>query len=517
MDSEPASAPAATPREIELKFAIRPADLRRLIRHPMLVGRKAKRQALVSTYFDTPDLALHRRSLTLRVRKIGRRYVQTVKADDGLSIGGLNRPEWETPLAGSLPSLADPLLEKAVGKLDESQLVPVFTSRVQRTTRIIQRGDDTVIEVAYDKGQIETASASGAVPVSELECELKAGSLATLFEVACALSERVPLRLEARSKSARGYALVAGDAEARTPRFGKVELARDIPAETALASIAAQCVRQLLGNGEAALAGDIEGVHQMRVALRRLRATLSLFKTLIPDGQRRWAVQEMKRFASMLGEVRNWDVLALHVAPVVAAFPDETSLQALQPAIRDKRAAAFSAMRDALDSARYTDFLLRLLAWIETRGWREQAVSESSVHLLSPVGELADALLERHHRKARKLAKRFAELSPGERHKLRIALKKVRYTVDALRSIYPGKATKPLLKHLSSLQDAFGTYNDIATMNRLLAELPPETGSGAAVVRGWYGHVMRRTEAKLSRQVARFLKTRPFWARDKER
>jgi len=503
--------------EFEVKLALAPNQLNRLRRHPIFAGTRTRSHLIASTYFDTPDFALRRRALALRVRKEGRRYVQTLKGHD--VAGATQRPEWQAFVAGPAPDLSHPGLHEQLGDLDGQSLQPIFVSRIRRSTRLVRPDPATVVEVSCDQGAIETPDGTS-VPVCEVELELKEGAPEVLFEMARTLNRSTPLRVETRSKAARGYALATGGEHAQdvmTQRYGKIDLRRDMPAEQALASILRHCLRHLLANDQAALKGDAEGVHQMRVALRRLRATLSLFKAMIPSEQREWATREIKWVAAALGDARNWDVFTTYVTPIEEVFVADHQVARLHDSVQAKRSAAYDSMRTALQSSRYTDLVLQLMTWIETRGWRQQTVSEASVQLLAPVGELADALLERHHRKSRKLARRFVELAPSDRHRLRISLKKLRYAIDSLQRIYDAKSVRRQLKRLSALQDDLGTLNDVAMLDALLSELPGSaaddgvTARAPALIQGWYGRVRAETEAEIGKKLGRFGKMKPFW------
>jgi inorganic triphosphatase YgiF len=164
--------------EIELKLSIDPADLDRLLASTTLAGRGVTRN-LESVYWDTPDLRLMRRAVTLRVRRIGRRYVQTVK-DAGVTDGLVtHRGEWEAPIGGPAPDLSaitDPTARERIGALAPAELAPAFVTRVRRITRTVSAGDGGRVEVAVDRGDIRTSDGR-CEPLAEIEFELKAGDL----------------------------------------------------------------------------------------------------------------------------------------------------------------------------------------------------------------------------------------------------------------------------------------------------------------------------------------------------
>ena len=510
-----ASAPAShAPMEIELKFALPPAELRRLLRHPLLARARARRRMFASTYFDTPELALHERLLSLRIRRNGKGYMQTLKAGgaDGAPVA---REEWQAPLPRAVPDLSQPELRARLGDIEPERLRPVFVSRVRRSTRLLHPDEGTTIELSCDRGEIETP-AGKSLPVSELELELKQGEAAALFALARNLNRSLPLHVERTSKAARGYALLNREDADAARRRTKLLLAPETPVEASFAGLVEHCLDHVLANDRAALAGDAEGVHQMRVALRRLRSIFKLFKAVIPEEERRYAIGEMKWIAASLGPARNWDVFAGHLAEVTAGLPGDAALELLAAATEAKRQAAREAARAAIASTRYTDFALAMLEAIERRRGGRNGAAEPATLLTAAIDELAPALLDRRYRKARKLAQKFERLTAEQRHKLRIALKELRYAEDVLAGLFAGKPLKRQRRRLAALQDELGLLNDVATMERLFAELaPPESDAllqqGAAVMRGWYGRVAAERQKKLGKRVARFLKAKRFW------
>lgn len=527
MDLVPHTNDGPVARDLALKFAVAPEALPRLRRLALFAGTLPVRRSITSIYYDTPDLTLKRRAVALRIRKEGRVYCQTVKTGYvGDRIVDEGR-RWQATVPHAVPDLSAPELRDWLGDLDSAGLQPVFATRIRRTTRRLQPAPDTIVEVSFNRGLVATPGGSE-VTISEIDLDLRQGDAQALFDVARLLSQAADLRIEPRSLAARGYALIArpeGEAVA-IQHHGRIDLDRALPVEDALASMSRRSLTHLLVNDPAARRGDPEGVHQMRVALRRLRVTLNLFKALIPPEQLTWATGEVKWLSEALGAARNWDVFAELVVPVEQAFEADPDLKRLSRTIAEARAAAQATIAAVLASPRYAQLTLELTAWIETRAWRRQSVSETSVRLLSPLGDLADQLLERRYRAARKHAKRFAQLDAEGRHRLRIVLKKMRYTADAFARIYDGKAVARYVKCLAALQDDLGALNDIATVDKLMAGLPapaPEESCdgegdvrrGAALVRGWSHHAAIRHCTALDRELSAFRKAKPFWQRPK--
>lgn len=198
----------ANPLEIELKLALPTASLDRVERHPRLT-EGAEALTLANTYFDTPDGALSRAGIALRLRRQGDRTLQTVKTK-GQGGGGLSaRQEWEWPVDGALDLDAMAALPPFEGALDETlgRLAPVLATDFVRRRWLVEHQGST-IELVLDQGEIRAGEARATI--QELELELKAGDAASLWALAMALAEAIPLRPSESSKAARGNQLSRG-------------------------------------------------------------------------------------------------------------------------------------------------------------------------------------------------------------------------------------------------------------------------------------------------------------------
>jgi inorganic triphosphatase YgiF len=202
------------PREIELKLDVPIHSLPRLNRSPLLMGttRSAGKPAnVVSVYFDTDKLKLRHKGLSLRVRRIGRRLVQTVKQENGTGAVLFARNEWEKDIRTRQPDLdaaRDTALAPLLNKKLREGLKPVFKTSVRRRVFQIQRGASE-IEVSIDKGRVAAGQQSS--PLCEVELELKHGKATDLFTLAKTLANEVPVLLAVKSKSDRGYALLTAE------------------------------------------------------------------------------------------------------------------------------------------------------------------------------------------------------------------------------------------------------------------------------------------------------------------
>jgi triphosphatase len=264
--------------EIELKLTIDPTHVARFRHHSVLKSMmqgKPRRHKLHNVYFDTPDQDLQRAGIALRLRRMNGNWIQTVKSDGGVEAGLHQRNEWEWPVRGEEPELA-PIVASDLKLLTPkllARLRPLFVTDYWRTIWQLRTAQGAEIELVLDQGDVYAGDSCQ--PISEIELELKGGEAASLFEVALAIQEHVPLWVEDRSKAERGYMLCSG--EAPSPRKAQhVPLTPEMPVAEAFQRIARECLSQLQGN-VAELGQDPEYLHQARVAVRRLHSVLGVF------------------------------------------------------------------------------------------------------------------------------------------------------------------------------------------------------------------------------------------------
>lgn len=512
--------------EIELKFDVAPERLAALrAAAPLKRGATGggSERHLLSTYFDTEDLQLRRNGVALRVRKVGQRHIQTVKAN-GQAGDVLRRGEFEGPVSEMTPDLdaiADQAMRERIGMVFDAELRPLFTTDVKRTASVVETqgeaGARARVEVAFDKGRI--LAGDSAVPLSEMELELKDGAPAALFDLAAALHAVEPLRLNTASKALMGYRLATG-ARPEWHKAEKLALNKKMTVCDALHTILRTCLVQWMANAAAAEdGGDPEGVHQMRVALRRMRSALSVFRPVLPPGKADRFREDLKWLAGTLGPARDWDVfLAELLEPVDSARAADKDLMALRKAGEQARRRGYDLVRKTMDDPRYTALLLEVGGWIEGRRWRAEGPDHALLN--QPIRDLADTLLNKRHRKARKLGRDFATLHTEGRHEVRIALKKLRYAIDFLGSLYGPAKSKSYVKALARMQDDLGHLNDVATAETMLSELrsrrrAAETKEAlqraAGTVIGWHERGLADREPRLVADWQAFMAQRPFW------
>jgi inorganic triphosphatase YgiF len=514
-----------------LKLAAEPDDLAGLTQalKGMAQGGASISRKLVSTYYDTPDRALQRAGSIVRVREQDGRFIQTFKTegpgkteDSGKTGSGaslLARGEWEDAVAENQP---DPHATESGARLPQgiaAALQPLFVTEIERLAIEIEPDAGTRIEAAIDRGTIRAVEGGPSEAVSEIELELKEGDPAALYDLALKLLETAPLRIDLRSKSERGYRLVAGDESAPGGVSVKpVALDPEMTVAEALQRVGRACLGHLLRNEPAALAGGNEGVHQMRVATRRLRSMLSAVKNMLPDAERRWVSDEIKAITSALGAARNLDVFATELVPPARdEAPDQPGWDELSAATERARDEAHRRVHDEIGSPRHTAAMLRLLRWFEGCGWRGERTQASGDTITTAIGAVAPAVLDRRRRSVRKRSRHFGRLPARGRHRARIAVKKLRYAIELLDSLYGQRDARPFVKRLKRVQDELGHANDVRVAYGLVIELGRSAPSiepmadASAQMLARHERALARDEDKLRRHLKGLNRARPFW------
>lgn len=498
--------------EIELKLAVERKSLERLRRLPALKplrDGRATTRTLWSTYYDTPDRRLALAGITVRVRRVDGGLVQTVKTAGDRASGLFARREWEVPVAAATP---DPAALAATGLplLAEeglaATLVPVFTTDIRRTLHVLS-GEDWQAEMAVDVGELRAGDRHE--EVCEVELELRAGTPAHLFAVARRIAEGVPVRLLTLSKSDRGHALAEGRAR-RAVKAPPLVLGDGMTRADAFRAIARNCLHHLLANQAPLLEnGDGEAVHQMRVALRRLRSALKIFRPLVAGPRLTLLRTEMAWLLAALGPARDAEVfLEEIIEPVLSGHPGHDGLMALRDHWRQQWSADLSAAHAAVAERRFALLLLDLGAWVEDGEWQRAATASRPLRPFAT--KVLDRLMDRMEAAG---GKRLDRLSPPALHRVRIIGKQLRYAGEFFAALYGKGTARDTLTVLARLQDALGEINDIAVAAPRLATCHHmgDAAWAAGVVAGW--HEARRpnlldTAGTLWRDLR---KRRRFW------
>jgi CHAD domain-containing protein len=283
------------------------------------------------------------------------------------------------------------------------------------------------------------------------------------------------------------------EAAAAAPKSRKIVLA---PAGT-LAAGAEDAIRTgcdaLEREAAAAAAGEIEPIHQLRVATRRLRAALELFSHVINANQQRILVRDLGWIAQTAGAVRECDIMAetIHARSPKLDDPLAAALATLYGALEERRRGALKVLAELLGSDRFHAMAARLRApRINRRGTG------------APLGPAAAGLLQPVVRSIRRAGAKLGDDAPSEVvHRLRVRIKRLRYELEML-SALGGKRNRKALKRLEAMQDLLGTYNDVCVTIAWLVAYPNLEGAApeAVLAAGATAQSLAGRKQKLSRR-----------------
>lgn len=513
--------------EIELKLELPPEAAERVAALPWLqelaIG-PATQKKLVSVYFDTAKRKLRTHGLSLRVRHQDGRRLQTIKLENKGARGAFGRDEWEKEIGRDRPDLKlaeGTALERLATRKLKRKLRPLFETAIDRMA-IPLRCDGATLELALDRGLIRGNGRRQTV--SEIEIEVKDGDPRALATVGERLARSVPVTYGASSKAERGYAMCNRE-EGRPAHAKAVRLDVSATAREAFARIGLACLKQVMSNREAVLAGDAEGIHQMRVGLRRLRAAISLFKPLLRDAETESVKRELKSLTEQLGPAREYEVLiGEQVQPLHRAEPNTGELRTLEKELGARRKRGLDKARKAVENDRFRELGLQAALWLANGAWLRSDDPLARAQRERPAIDFAADLVARRARKIAKKIRRVAELTPRQRHKLRIAVKKLRYGGGFFADLFCAKRQKSrrkaFLRTLQSLQGSLGTLNDIAA-HRHLAKTVVHPGRRVArkaensfamgFVTGAERERVEKCLADAGKAGRRLAKAPPFW------
>jgi triphosphatase len=492
-------------QEVEWQFEASDLDLVEswLEEHPsassLAVVREATKE-LLDTYYDTEDWRFYRAGYALRVRRDGESLEATMKSLTPAEGALRQRREICEPLESSLVTpkgTGGPVGERVRKVAGARDLRPLFEVRTRRrifalrperpsADRVVEDasgnirryGTETTLgEVSLDETVI---SADGGAATRLNRIEVEVASDADLEEFVGELREALELRPTETSKFRSGLAAAGLEPEA-APDLGPTEVDASMSAaEVAFAVLRRHFAVMLANEPGVRLGEDPEDLHDMRVATRRLRATLKLYSDALPKRAERYE-RDLRYVANALGEVRDLDVHLERLAG--EASRDGEILQEVIAVLKENRVGARRNMLQTLDSDRYERFVSSFSGTL--RRGRSPAPTR-------PILEAAPELVRRRYRKVRRAADRLAgDSSPEEFHDLRKKGRRLRYALEPLQGIY-GKPAEKMIKLLKEIQDDLGEHQDFVVAMELMEELgsdgdlPPRTVFSMGSMAGRY-------------------------------
>lgn len=489
---------SALATEVELKLRFPPAHLRDVLAASAQMSPRGSRgRMLNAVYYDTPALDLWHHRIALRIRREGGRWIQTVKGGGSVRAGTHRRLEIETVLRRGRPDLTALPRHAMVRFLRTAGLAgklrPVMRTAINRKLLLLEPAPGVLIEAAVDTGTISARRRRE--QVCELELELKSGPLTALYEVARRVSAQAPLALEHRSKAERGYALY-GAPDAAPLKAAPVRLTAGMTAGEAFHVIAAEALHQVHANERGVLvSSDPEYLHQMRVGMRRLRSAITLFRPLLDDAAEAQSAF-LRELGGRLGPARDWDVFAAEVLPAARAQWPEPGLPAgFERASAKLQARAQEASKKSIKTISYDKSMLGLAVWIS-------AQAQPGGRMRRPARAFAERVLDERHARVLKRGRHLERLTPAELHRLRIAVKQMRYAVEFFAGLFPARRMSMMRTRLSALQDILGRMNDAVMVSKLMSAVTAtsknrDVAATAGRLAGWHAALAEQHRAVL--------------------
>jgi triphosphatase len=475
-------------RELELKFSL-PLSLQDTLEREALDDADARRERVWSCYYDTPDGALARARMAVRVRRHGERWLQTVKADTG---DRFERFEWERPIAGPTPERGalppEDTPQGAIAHRSFGQWRALFETDFERCARRLEPMPGLTVELARDIGEIRCGDRRE--PIREVELECLTGTRAAFFEWALDWAGRMQACLLMPTKNERGLRLAARLPLAPSAvKAAAAAPAPGTPTGRAAAAILGACVTHACANIEPILAADsIEGPHQFRVALRRLRAALRFLDLRARDPAWEALDREASMLADAAGRVRDIDVFEAGLLRVLRGrFPADAALETLSRALDDARDDARMDLRRLLAGPAATQFVLRAL------GLSERLDDPDGEAALPGRDFAALAATRLRALNARVVRRTRGAQDEAAWHRTRIAVKNLRYALEFAVAALP-RGTDPVRAGavLARWQDRLGAGQDLAVARDVAADamsrpgVPTEAAVRAtALIDGW--------------------------------
>ena len=499
-----------THTEVELKFLV-PAGSRAALAAEM--GRSSgnlQRISLAAMYLDTPERRLARAGIAWRLRREGRRWVQTLKTGGAGALARFEheviRPDATHDAHEHAGTPAGDRLIALVRKAEDrgADVGVRFRTEVRRTARRV-RTQGAVVEVAFDEGRLVAGEAIARI--REVEFELVSGSVTSMLALAERWRKRFGLILDPRSKAERGDRLAQGTPHPPLRKGQVPDYPTDASAAQAFAAVLDECLAHITHNAIGLAEGDpalqVEQVHQVRVGIRRLRSALRSFQGWTPAPPPA-LVDGLRTLFGTLGESRDSAVLDSGVAAALA--------KAGAPPL-EMRAAGEA--HDPQQVIREADAQRLLLAWI---AWRAALDETHDAAGAAPAGDTAPAdepplrrraekRLTRWHARIAARSEIFEQLGEPAIHDLRKRIKRQRYALEFFAPLLPARQLARYLKSLAAIQDRMGELNDLFVARDRYQELLA-ADPAAWFALGWLAARIAELRARAGSELARLAKAR---------
>lgn len=478
----PAEASAADPEPrtaeaVALEFALPHDAAGRIPRLPFVMAHRADRSrggGAEILWLDTADGALAAAGLTVEAPRRAPRCLRRTVPEPAAA--------WHPGMPAEVlrPLPADEVPPEA----GDGPLVAIaaFTGRRHAYRLDLAEGS---VEAALLAGRLRSVAAER--PVARL---ILSGPLPAVAAAAQGIAAALPLLPPLSSLPEEGRALAAG-IEPRPHRLGPPDTSEASTAEDAFLRAGGHLL-EVIGQQSARIrhGGGPEAVHQTRVALRRLRSLLRVFRGATDGPPLRALDARFKDVLSVLGPARDWDVFLGGTGREVAeAFAGEKRIESLIRAAEARRRAAYDAVLAMIHGPAWRLLVIDAVTTLLARPWRGMGCEEAGQLLDAPVAAFGRTILDRRWGRLRRAGQDFKDLTAEALHELRLDGKRLRYAAEVFAPVFGARAGKRFLRRVAALQDGLGIANDAAVASGLARSLasPGQAGRlwAVGVVEGW--------------------------------
>lgn len=484
--------------EVELKFQI-PLSHQKQI-YQFFLSKNARPISLYAKYYDTPERHLAEQKISLRQRLEYTHWIQTLKAPSGHhlerfelenDLGEMDHPALDLKIYQSNPQ-AKKLLQQVLGK-QAKNLITQFETDVERLVYVVHY-NRTEIEVSLDRGEIRHDNQT--LAIYEIEFELKQGSIQDLIKFIQPWVKQYHLWLDVRSKAQRGN-LLAQDLKIAPAQFASpLQLKQKDSTDCALKQIVNNALQHLLPNATAIAAEQYnsEHVHQTRVAIRRLRSALRVFSDWSTDADPEWQ-EQLRTLFRQLGSTRDRDALSEGLLPRLQ--------QAGAPFVQLPDAPEDNSIpiEESLRSLESVNLILALLQFVH-----QPCATKQKTQLKKDIAKK----LQKLHQQICKDADHFLELDIESQHRTRKRVKRLRYCIEFIASLYPGKELKNYLKDLKPAQESLGQFNDLNVAEAMFQDLVKRKQKVWFIL-GWIANEKKYILEQAQAHLDTYAKADTFW------
>lgn len=490
--------------KIELKFQIPNAQKAAVLsRFQTKNIQQLQRQ---TQYYDSNEFELFQHQLSLTQQLKGQNWIQRLKIpalhQSKHSKLNLELEQQDCSVLNLQSYIDHPQLDQKIKKLLNTlqhHLTLQFESHIERWISIFHF-QNSKIRVDLDQGTIVYQDRTQAI--FQLKFQLQSGTIQDFISFILPYIKRYQLYLDTQTKAQKGYLLAKGVTEYPAQNQSALILNPNDSKIAALKKIILNCLAHLLPNTTAIASGQFNSqhVHQARVAIRRLRSALSTFGDWSNDINPSWAKQLTQLFRQ-LGTTRDLDVIRQELLPQLrkVAVP-ELKLDELK--LPESSSDNGRILLQLFQSSAFTNLILALFEFVHqaTSKTAKKSIQKSAVKKIS-----------KFHRQIQTDAAHFLELDIAARHRTRKRLKKLRYSIDFIGSLYAQKQVTHYLKILKPAQDALGQYNDLIVAEVIFQQLSKTDPQVSWFALGWIAAQQQHLLKQSAHHLQVFTQAPPFW------